>query len=106
LSANTPRTLATNDPYAVTSDWQAPQTGVSRQPPGLDDAGVVLHGLIARRAASTGAPSYFHAMADLTGVDHYRTLSDVPPGPAQQGEDAAARAVVAHSGVSWMDVVA
>jgi hypothetical protein len=59
-------------------------------PPGLDDAGRALHGLIANRAAGTGA-RYFDAMADVTGQPSHRRLSDIPTTPVEQGMDPTVR---------------
>ncbi len=112
-SAETVITLAQFAPpgvqHAGMVNWDAPQSGAGRVPPGLDDAGRALHALIANRAASTGS-HYFAAMAAVTGQPGYAALSDIPPTPVQQGldpqreaQDGAARALAVSAGFGWLD---
>jgi hypothetical protein len=97
-------------PYAATVDWDSPNAGVRRVPPGLDTKGQVLHSQIASRAATRDVP-YFEAMSAVTGQPDYAKLSDLPsktllneePDPDRKTQYLAARALAAQAGISWQD---
>jgi hypothetical protein len=114
LAANTPSTnpAATFWPSSTTS-----ATGAGRVPPGLDDAGLLLHATIAGKAARDGK-HYFQAMSDLTGNQSYAQLSDIPPAaiqdtpglmtgidPDQAALYMQARALAIASGIGWNDAL-